>query len=96
MAEPPAEPPDPQQPQERPPVIMFPEEFAGKWANAATLQRSPHELTLDFIRMGPQFLQGQVIARISFSPLLLAELAELFKQHWERYTTEAGIPPEDG
>jgi Protein of unknown function (DUF3467) len=90
------EPPTPQEPQERPPVLMFPDEFVGKWANAATLQRSPHEFTLDFIRMGPQFLQGQVVARISFSPLLLSELRDLLNEHWEVYTKEAGIPPENG
>jgi hypothetical protein len=83
----------PQEPQE-PPIIMLPDDFAGRWANAAHLQRSPHEFTLDLIRMGPQFLQGQVIARVSFSPLLLSELAELFGSAWQEYTEQAGIPPE--
>jgi len=86
--------PQPPQPPDQAPIIMLPEEFAGKWANAAQLQRSPHEFTLDLIRMGPQFLQGQVVARVSFSPLLLGELAELFNGAWRRYTEEAGIPPE--
>ncbi|HWY17999.1 MAG TPA: DUF3467 domain-containing protein [Solirubrobacteraceae bacterium] len=91
-----SEPPTPQQPHEGPQIIMLPDEFTGKWANAAQLQRSPHEFTLDFIRMGPQFLQGQVIARVSFSPLLLSELVGLFNSQWEQYTQEAGLPPENG
>jgi hypothetical protein len=84
----------PQSPQQGPPIIMMPEEFAGKWANAANLQRSPHEFTLDLIRMGPMFQQGQVVSRVSFSPLLLGELAELFSTAWRQYTEDAGIPPE--
>jgi hypothetical protein len=91
MAQPPQQPPPPQPGQN---IFMQPDEFAGKWANAAQLQRSPHEFTVDFVRMGPQFLQGQVVARISFSPLLLGELAELFNTAWQQYTEEAGIPPE--
>jgi hypothetical protein len=90
------QPPNPQQPEHEPTIVIFPDEFAGKWANAARLQRSPHEFTLDFIRMGPQFMQGQVVARISFSPLLLSELVDLFKAQWQQYTEEAGIPPENG
>jgi hypothetical protein len=74
---------------------MLPEEFAGKWANSAMLQRSPHEFTLDLIRMGPQFLQGQVVSRVSFSPLLLAELADLFNREWAEYTKDAGVPSDD-
>lgn len=89
-----AQPPGQQPPQQGPPIIMLPEEFAGRWANAAQLQRSPHEFTLDLIRMGPQFMQGQVVSRVSFSPLLLGELAELFSAAWQQYTEEAGIPPE--
>jgi hypothetical protein len=73
---------------------MLPDEFAGRWANAANLTRSPHEFTLDLIRMGPLFQQGQVVARVSFSPLLLGELAELFSSTWQQYTEDAGIPPE--
>jgi hypothetical protein len=84
----------PQPPEQGPQIIISPEEFAGRWANAAVLQRTPHECTLDLIRMGPAFQQGQVVARVSFSPLLLSELAELFGAEWRRYTEEAGIPPE--
>lgn len=67
------------------------EEFGGRWANTAQLQRTAHELTLDFIRIGPQGQVGTVVARINFSPLLLGELAETFSKAWREYTEEAGI-----
>jgi hypothetical protein len=72
------------------------ETFEGKWANAADLTRTSHEVTLDFIRMGPMGQQGKVVSRISFSPLLLGKLAELLGDEWQRYAQEAGIPPEEG
>jgi hypothetical protein len=31
---------------------------------------------------------------VSFSPLLLAELAELFNREWANYTKDAGLPSE--
>lgn len=71
---------------------MDPETFEGKWANAAELVRTPHEVTLDFIRMGPMGQQGKVVSRISFSPLLLSDLAELFNDAWQDYARNAGIP----
>jgi Protein of unknown function (DUF3467) len=87
----------PQQPEMQGPVIAMPPEiFEGKWANMAMLQRSPHEFTLDFVRLGPQGQQGIVVARISFSDVLLGDLVEIFNAHWEVYTQEAGIPPQMG
>jgi hypothetical protein len=88
--------PQPPQPGEtqQPNIVIPPEEFGGRWANAAQLQRTPHEFTLDFIRVGPQGQFGTVQSRINFSPLLLAELAELFNSAWQQYTQEAGMPEE--
>ncbi len=86
--------PQPPQPGEtqQPEIVIPPDEFGGKWANAAQLQRTPHEFTLDFIRVGPQGQFAVVQSRINFSPLLLAQLAELFGNAWEQYTQEAGMP----
>jgi uncharacterized protein DUF3467 len=86
----------PSQPGEtqQPNIIIPPEEFGGRWANVAQLQRTPHELTLDFVRVGPQGQFGQVVARINFSPLLLAELRDLFNNAWTQYTIDAGMPQE--
>jgi hypothetical protein len=90
--------PQPPQPGEtqQPNIMLPPEEFGGRWANAANLQRTPHELTLDFVRVGPQGQMGAVVARINFSPLLLAELRDLFNSAWDQYTDEAGMPGEEG
>jgi hypothetical protein len=91
------QPQGPPQPASMGPQIMVPpEEFPGRWANAAQLVRSPHELTLDFIRMGPMWQMGQIVARISFSDVLFAELVRVFNEQWDAYTKEAGIPPESG
>jgi hypothetical protein len=89
--------PQPPQPGGQPqqPNIMLPQEkFEGHWANFAALQRTPHELTLDFVRIGPQGQIGEVVSRINFSPLLLAELRDLFNSAWEQYTKDAGMPQE--
>jgi hypothetical protein len=92
-----AEPPDDpdQSPADEGPNIMIPpEEFAGKWANAAAIARTPHEFTLDFMRIGPQGQQGMVVSRVSFSPLLASQLLDLLGEQWQAYTEESGIPPE--
>jgi Protein of unknown function (DUF3467) len=88
----------PQPPQgeaEGPNIVIPPEEFGGRWANVAQLQRTPHELTLDFIRVGPQGQFGIVVSRVNFSPLLLAELRDLFNEAWAQYARDAGMPQED-
>jgi hypothetical protein len=90
-----SQPQDPSVPQ-GPRIMMSPEVFEGKWANAASLQRSPHEFTLDFLRFGPQGQQASVVARISFSEVLLGDLVDLFNTHWAMYTQQAGIPPQEG
>jgi hypothetical protein len=78
-----------------PNIMMSSEEFAGKWANAAAIARTPHEFTLDFMRIGPQGQQGMVVSRVSFSPLLASQLLDLLGEQWRAYTEESGIPPED-
>jgi hypothetical protein len=84
------------EPQQGPAIMMPTEIFQGVWANAAQLQRTPHEFTLDFVRFGPQGREGIVVARISFADVLLGTLVELFNTHWMAYTQEAGIPPQMG
>ena len=77
-----------------PNIMMPPEEFAGRWANAAAIARTPHEFTLDFMRIGPQGQQGMVVSRVSFSPLLASQLLDLLGEQWREYTEESGVPPE--
>jgi len=86
------QPPQPGEAQQGPNIVIPPEEFAGRWANVAQLQRTPHEFTLDFIRVGPQGQFGTVVARVNFSPLLLYQLVDLLNAHWRAYTEEAGSP----
>jgi hypothetical protein len=88
------QPESPDESQQGPNIVMPPEEFAGKWANAAAVARTPHEFTLDFLRIGPQGQQGIVVSRVSFSPLLASQLLELLGEQWHAYTKESGIPPE--
>jgi hypothetical protein len=88
------QPESPDESQQGPNIVMPPEEFAGKWANAAAIARTPHEFTLDFLRIGPQGQQGIVVSRVSFSPLLASQLLELLGEQWQAYTEESGIPPE--
>jgi hypothetical protein len=85
----------PEESQQGPNIIMPPEEFAGKWANAASIARTPHEFTLDFLRIGPQGQQGIVVSRVSFSPLLASQLVDLLNEQWQAYTHESGVPTED-
>ena len=77
-----------------PNIVMPPAEFAGKWADAAAIARTPHEFTLDFMRIGPQGQQGMVVSRVSFSPLLASQLLDLLGEQWRQYTEESGVPPE--
>jgi hypothetical protein len=84
-----------QEPEQGPNIMMPPEEFAGKWANAAAIARTPHEFTLDFLRIGPQGQQGIVVSRVSFSPLLASQLLDLLTEQWQSYTEESGVPPKD-
>src|ERR1039458_7411863 len=76
------QPESPDESQQGPNIVMPPEEFAGKWANAAAVARTPHEFTLDFLRIGPQGQQGIVVSRVSFSPLLASQLLELLGEQW--------------
>jgi Protein of unknown function (DUF3467) len=92
--EPPDE-PDQSPAEQGPNIMMPPEEFAGRWANAAAIARTPHEFTLDFLRIGPQGQQGIVVSRVSFSPLLASQLVDLLNEQWQAYTQESGVPTED-
>ena len=91
-----AEPPEDadQSPADQGPNIMMPpEEFAGKWANAAAIARTPHEFTLDFMRIGPQGQQGMVVSRVSFSPLLASQLLDLLGEHGRRTLRSRAFRP---
>lgn len=82
-------------PTSRPHIGIPYEEFPGKWANAAAVSRTPHEFTLDLIRIGPSGQSGLVVSRVSFSPLLLGELLDLLQKQWDEYLGSSEMPSAD-
>ena len=77
-------------------IIIDPSQFAGVWANFAKVSHSPHEFTLDFIRLeygsGPP-VQGIVVARVSVSPLFVSQLIDALNKNWTKYAEKA-LPKE--
>ena len=67
-------------------VVVPPKAFPGKWANAASIARTPHEFTIDFMRVGPGGRMAMVVSRINCSPLLLGELLEKLQEQWDAYS----------
>lgn len=76
-------------------LIIDQETLAGVWANFARVSHSPHEFTLDFIRMdttGNKPL-GLVVARVSVSPLFITQLIDALSDNWDKYAKLA-LPKE--
>ena len=76
--------------------ISVPESVsAGVWANFATVSHSPYEFTIDFVRldfahpMGDGGRQGQVVARVNLSPLMVTQLMEALEGNWQKYAARA-------
>lgn len=68
-------------------ILIDQEQMAGVWANFARVSHSPHEFTLDFVRMdgtGPKPM-GLVVARVSVSPLFITQLIQALTDNWESY-----------
>ena len=78
-------------------TIMVPEtQVAGVWANFAVVGHSPHEFTLDFVRVefdGDAPKRGVVVSRISVSPLFITQLIDALQENWARYAQRA-LPQE--
>jgi hypothetical protein len=77
-------------------VNFPPEQLGGVWANFARVSHSPHEFTIDFIRIdfatAPE-LMGVVVARVGLSPLFVTQLIETLKRNWDKYA-ERSMPRE--
>ncbi len=76
------------------PKINVPDsQRAGVWANFAVVSHSPHEFTLDFVRVEPQLeagpLSGVVVSRVSLSPLMVTQLIDALQENWQRYAQRA-------
>jgi hypothetical protein len=68
-----------------PSIITPPEQFPGHWANLASIARTPHEFTLDFLRVGPGGQQAMLVTRVNCSPLLFGQLLEAMQGQWDAY-----------
>jgi Protein of unknown function (DUF3467) len=76
-------------------ISIEPGQRAGVWANFAVVSHSPHEFTLDFIRLefgtaqpdGP--VDGIVVARVSVSPLFVTQLIDALTENWRKYAEKA-------
>jgi hypothetical protein len=44
------------------------------------------------IRMGPQGQYGEVVSRVSFSPLLFAKMVDILNEAWKDYVESSGVP----
>lgn len=81
-----------EEPQEPQPlnIILQPEQMAGVWANWAQVSHSPHEFTLDFVRLdSTRPGQGIVVARVAVSPLFVTQLIDALQTNWEMFAEKA-------
>ena len=68
-------------------ILIDAEQMAGTWANFARVSHSPHEFTLDFVRMdfAANPTNGIVVSRVSVSPLFITQLIEALTDNWNDY-----------
>ena len=76
--------------------ITVPEEMkGGVWSNFAAVSHSPYEFTIDFVRVdyahpAPDGArQGQVVARVNLSPLMVTQLMEALETNWQKYAAHS-------
>lgn len=83
---------------QEPDILMLPSELVGVWANRFRVIRSPHEITVDFIRVdcsSPPPGEAILASRVAFAPLLLGELATALGKEWSAYANIPGEVPHD-
>jgi hypothetical protein len=92
-----------EQPPEQPPeelqsleVSITPEQMAGVYANFARVNHSPHEFTIDFVRIdyatAPE-MKGILVARVGLSALFVRQLIDALEENWGSYAQKA-LPQE--
>ncbi|MDE0267513.1 MAG: DUF3467 domain-containing protein [Acidimicrobiaceae bacterium] len=62
--------------------------FGGVWANFARVSHSPHEITIDFIRLDYSTVnprQGVVVQRVNISPLFAKQLIDALIKNLDSY-----------
>ena len=82
--------------------ISVPDDMqGGVWANFASVSHSPYEFTIDFVRVDYAHptddgaRQGQVVARVNLSPLMVTQLLEALESNWQKYAARS-LPHEVG
>jgi len=72
-------------------VSIDPQAQAGVWANFARVSHSPHEFTIDFVRLdySDRPVSGIVVARVAVSPLFITQLIGALNNNWEKYAAKA-------
>lgn len=60
----------------------------GIWANFAMVSHSPHEFTIDFVRLDyvtETPTQGIIVQRVNMSPLFVEQLIGALRENLEKY-----------
>lgn len=72
-------------------IRIEPHNQAGVWANFARVNHSPHEFTIDFVRLdfASQPITGIVVARVAVSPLFITQLIGALNENWRKYAAKA-------
>jgi hypothetical protein len=72
-------------------IAIEPDKAAGVWANFASVNHSPHEFTIDFVRLdfGQMPPTGIVVARVAVSPLFVTQLIQALQDNWSKYAKKA-------
>ncbi|HET7571770.1 MAG TPA: DUF3467 domain-containing protein [Gaiellaceae bacterium] len=72
-------------------ISIEPHNQAGVWANFARVNHSPHEFTIDFVRLdfASQPMTGIVVARVAVSPLFITQLIGALNDNWAKYADKA-------
>ena len=72
----------------------------GVWANFAMVSHSPHEFTIDFVRLDyvtKNPTEGIIVQRVNMSPLFVEQLINALQENLTIYATSMpdGISPEE-
>jgi hypothetical protein len=79
------------QPEEQPEPELLADtpQLGGVWANWARVVESEHEFTIDFVRLDYAIEpphRGIIVARVAFSPVLLAKLTQTLEETLQKYS----------
>ena len=72
----------------------------GIWANFAMVSHSPHEFTIDFVRLDyvtQNPIQGIIVQRVNMSPLFVEQLINALRENLDKFAKSMpdGMSPEE-